>query len=405
MRAINLILVLIIFSACPLRAQWEHIPTGTVSTLWDVYFSDKNTGCIIGNNGKILKTNDGGANWNKISMGTSYKIYAMHFINSSVGIAVGEYKNIIKTEDGGETWKKKVSTSSDWLYDVYLSGDTGYAVGYNGAVWKSDDAGGWGWNEIETGDSLTSYNSVYFMDGSNGFIAGDKGTIIKTSDGGNNWTKLNTPTTQKLRKIYFKNNTLGFAIGDSGTILRTDDGGENWSLKNSWAKSTLMDIHFLSSDTGYIVGDKGLILFTSNSGGSWQSVYSGTTSLLTSVYFVSSDAGYIVGSEGTCLKINNPGTFLSLDESVDANKTILIYPNPVKNELTINIKNAHQAGMAKITVTLYDIYGKSLFMDKLEHDQFGTISKIYNLQHLASGIYYLNISEADKIFAKKILKF
>ncbi|MBN4081838.1 hypothetical protein JYU23_01780, partial [bacterium AH-315-C07] len=211
-----LVLFIWLFSHSLLFAQWQLHSTGTTNTLWDVYFSSSKTGCAVGNYGMVLKTYDAGATWYQMDAPSSYKIYAMDFVDDLTGIAVGEYKNIIKTTNGGETWSTKAPTSSDWLFGVHFPViDTGYAVGYKGSVWKSDNAGNFGWVEIKTGDSLTTYKSVHFITGFRGFIAGDNGTIIKTTDGGENWTKMTTPTDNNLRKIYFKNNLLGFAIGDS----------------------------------------------------------------------------------------------------------------------------------------------------------------------------------------------
>src|SRR5665647_495770 len=51
---------------------------------------------------------------------------------------------------------------------------------------------------------VVDYASVSFVDANIGFAAGASGTIIKTTDGGETWTKLNTETTSAdFRGIVF----------------------------------------------------------------------------------------------------------------------------------------------------------------------------------------------------------
>ena len=46
------------------------------------------------------------------------------------------------------------------------------------------------------------------------------------------WVSLNSGTTKTLRSVYFVNTDTGWVVGDSGTILKTTDGGLNWQSQN-----------------------------------------------------------------------------------------------------------------------------------------------------------------------------
>lgn len=74
---------------------------------------------------------------------------------------------------------------------------------------------------------------------------------------------------------------------------------------------------------------------------------------------------------------------------------VLIYPNPVLNELTVDTKK--EGGSKKIR--LYDMQGK-LILDTVVS---GTISKI-NLESLSKGIYLINISNEKINMVKLIMK-
>lgn len=67
------------------------------------------------------------------------------------------------------------------------------------------------------GLSIPSANIIY--------TCGYNGKILKSTNGGDSWISIETPTSQMLNSIYFFNNERGFAVGDSGTILYTENGG------------------------------------------------------------------------------------------------------------------------------------------------------------------------------------
>jgi photosystem II stability/assembly factor-like uncharacterized protein len=67
------------------------------------------------------------------------------------------------------------------------------------------------------GLSVPSANVIY--------TCGINGLVLKSSNGGDDWSPSNTPTYQTLNSIYFFDNERGFAVGDSGIILYTESGG------------------------------------------------------------------------------------------------------------------------------------------------------------------------------------
>jgi len=75
---------------------------------------------------------------------------------------------------------------------------------------------------------------VTFVDASTGFAAGANGTIIKTTDGGENWVPLNTgTTTADFRGLAFWSTTTGIAVTYNRAIYKTTNGGTSWTLANA----------------------------------------------------------------------------------------------------------------------------------------------------------------------------
>jgi photosystem II stability/assembly factor-like uncharacterized protein len=73
----------------------------------------------------------------------------------------------------------------------FANDETGYAIGYTGSIWKTND-GGENWDRLRNLTSL--YASMVFnctfSDVNVGYIAGEHGCILKTEDGGITGTKL-----------------------------------------------------------------------------------------------------------------------------------------------------------------------------------------------------------------------
>jgi photosystem II stability/assembly factor-like uncharacterized protein len=92
---------------------------------------------------------------------------------------------------------------------------------------------------------------IFFLDDRHGWIVGDKGLCLATSDGGTTWENRDTGSDATLRCVRFTDARNGFACGDGdsrapkatghivmgrplkqGTLLATSDGGRTW--KSAW---------------------------------------------------------------------------------------------------------------------------------------------------------------------------
>jgi len=68
--------------------------------LKSVHFTDNNTGWVVGVNGTIFKTVDGGEHWGHQWGGTDNHLYSTYFTDSNTGWIGGECGAILKTNDG-----------------------------------------------------------------------------------------------------------------------------------------------------------------------------------------------------------------------------------------------------------------------------------------------------------------
>jgi photosystem II stability/assembly factor-like uncharacterized protein len=98
------------------------------------------------------------------------------------------------------------------------------------------------------------------------------------------WFPVNSGTTNNLNGAYLLDSGPGFVVGDAGTILKTTDAGATWAPLTSGTTTALHDVYLFNPNEGVAVGDGGLILRTTDGGAGWQSIASGVKDLNNNVY-------------------------------------------------------------------------------------------------------------------------
>ena len=168
-----------------------------------------------------------------------------------------------------------------------------------------------GWFNQNSG-TTNNLNSVFFINDSIGWIAGDGGKILKTTNGGENWINQNTNINNSLLSINFIDQNIGWAIGAHGAIIKTTNGGNDWINQSIGIDYELKSIKFIDENIGWAVGfyyssALGIILKTTNGGTDWstQTILSQTG--LISVDFVDENNGWIAGWHGRIQKTTNGG--------------------------------------------------------------------------------------------------
>src|SRR5688572_5657044 len=60
------------------------------AALYNVWFTSSTTGYVVGENGLIRKTTNGGSTWTTLSSPTSLNLYTIQFVNATTGWAAGD---------------------------------------------------------------------------------------------------------------------------------------------------------------------------------------------------------------------------------------------------------------------------------------------------------------------------
>jgi len=215
--------------------------TSIVGTLRSVWVVDENKAWAVGENGILLKTTNGGVTWLTQPAPTSYTIRDIQFLTQKTGLLVGDGGSLYKTDNEGVSWAKIGLPVADDLHSIAIV-DQGLVVvvGSRGTVLRSQDMFNF---ELITGTEQAADDllSVHFYDRSIGWACGKNGLYLRTLDGGKSWKRyaINIPdeanptkekkVSTKLNGVRFVNLSDGWVVGDGGLILRTTDGGSRWA--------------------------------------------------------------------------------------------------------------------------------------------------------------------------------
>jgi photosystem II stability/assembly factor-like uncharacterized protein len=171
-------------------------------------------------------------------------------------------------------------------------------------------------------------SAISYADDNNALIVGDAGGIAKTTDGGGTWQYFcytvnvdGAIVKPVFNDVQFVSNTLAYAAGNNGVLIKSVDGGVNWTNLNNPFLASRMEINtvfFTDALTGYIGGDgdaitrKSTLYKTTDGGASWQAAYEfpapvidWLSSALYKVRFNSTGVGYVTGANGLVFKYAN----------------------------------------------------------------------------------------------------
>jgi photosystem II stability/assembly factor-like uncharacterized protein/cellulose biosynthesis protein BcsQ len=260
----------------------------------------------VGAEGLAYRTDDGGRHW------TSHPVpilpQSLSFVSSKQGWAAG-YPGIAATSDGGVTWKKQPLPGGPFhltAIQMQRAGPLGWAVGWQGAVLQTTDAGlSWSRRSFPQAEDFTA---VSFLDADVAWTVSEEGSVWSTTNGGATWLKLafgakTLSFGPPLRAVVFLDRQHGWIAGADG-IFATQDGGGSWKQQ---AAASVLSIGFRDSNTGWAVGI-GTILLTRNGGASWAGAeYKGPIPFLRSLSFGDPLTGWACSNEGDLLRTVDGG--------------------------------------------------------------------------------------------------
>lgn len=149
-------------------------------------FSDAKNGIVVGAYNLALVTRDGGSSWQPLSQNLpnprSLHLYGISRIDNTI-VIVGEQGLILRSDDGGHSFSALPSPYKGSWFGVMSARDGAWVVyGLRGSAYRSTDRGG-SWEKAQTGVPASLTGGLLLRDGSLLLVA-QTGDLLYSADGG-----------------------------------------------------------------------------------------------------------------------------------------------------------------------------------------------------------------------------
>jgi len=201
----------------------------TANDLKAIKFVNSNLGFAVGSNGTLIKTIDGGINWSNINTGFTHNITGFDFFDDTLGVLCTSDGRVLRTTNGGNNWVNDQRLTTDSLNSINFSLDKNkiYVAGNSGALYVSTNTGV---NWTFQNSIISNHRFIYFSSLNTGYILGDGGKSLKTTNGGQQFPKS--------LLLLNPNNSISLKVGDTYEIKWESFNVENLVLQYSTNSGT-----------------------------------------------------------------------------------------------------------------------------------------------------------------------
>ncbi|MFC2097011.1 YCF48-related protein [Bacteroidota bacterium] len=404
MKKVIMLFYVAIIATVAVSAQWVPVPYTHTMGVNDLHFISRQTGFAAGYH-EVYKTSDGGQSWTEISADVFINgPVGVWFLTENVGFIIGSdaggNPQVSKTINGGTSWTTTTLPVSSMGFNdpkkiFFVDNLTAYIACRSGHMYKTVDQG-ISWEALVTGTN-NDINSVHFPNPAIGYASLSYSTnLLKTINGGNSWTEVDLGQLITVNDIYFTDLNTGYLACSGSKIMKTTNGGVSWEVFDFGTTDTFYAIEFTNKNYGYVAGGSGTIATTTNGGISWVPSSSGLSQLLYCISFPTIEVGYIASlhSPGKIIKTLNGGGILNIAD-IHLNSLINVFPNPAIDIITIKANNS----LIGADYNIFDQSGRIVLTGKILDE-----TSFININHLETGIYFLQVEELSKQSFKVIKK-
>jgi photosystem II stability/assembly factor-like uncharacterized protein len=227
----------------------------------------------VGQRGHILWSDNAGQDWHQATAPVSSDLVAAHFPSATQGWVVGHDGVILHSADGGKSWQRQRDGRPDEadvpLLDVWFRDErNGYAVGGFGTLLETND-GGARWRSVQQASDNPKKMHLYAVRGigSDVWIAGEQGLLLKLDRATGRFAAVPLPYQGTLFGVAGSGRAV-LVHGLRGNVLRSIDGGASWQAIPTGVQVGL---------TAATVDDAGRIVLASQAGHLLASADNGAT--------------------------------------------------------------------------------------------------------------------------------
>lgn len=322
-------------------------------------FSDTSKGIVVGSEGKVLLTTNGGSTWLPKTLGSTGKS-AVKYINNKIIVLDTSINKIYISNNSGDDWDTVLISNERPRIMDFPNNNSGYILTFEMKLFKTTN-GGYNWFFIKN----LSGNSISFLNQNYGIISGFQ-ILRRTFDGGISWDSVYYPSQFYSNSIKIVNPQTVYAAGTNGRVFKSTDGGTNWAEQMAYAylNNEALKIDFNDSLYGFVMKWGGNMLRTKTGG-------------------------------ETNVGVNQISTEVPSDYILHQN-----YPNPFNS--STNIKFEIQKAR-DIKIAVYDILGREVRTLINEYKTSGAYLVSFDASGLSSGVYFYKMTAGNYFSVKKLV--
>jgi photosystem II stability/assembly factor-like uncharacterized protein len=287
----------------------------------------------VGERGFIIVSDDNGTSWSQVGSPVSVTLVKVRFIDDVEGWAVGHAGIVLHTRDGGLSWNKQLDGIQ--AAEIELQEAKQATEGSDDAE-KMQERLAQAQQLVDDGPDKPLLD-LLFLDAKNGLVVGAYGLAFVTHDGGFSWqsirSRIDNPNGLHLYSIERVGGDL-FIAGEQGTLLRSSDEGLTFKSLASPYEGTTFGLQATSSGSILAFGLRGKAYESMDRGDSWQRLDTLQPVTLTSglrledgSVLLTDESGRVLrfkegDTKASVLKITQPSYFTGMAQAANGNLII-----------------------------------------------------------------------------------
>lgn len=340
---------------------------------------------ITSSSSGVIVTDDNTATWSWKDDGLPVRSPGTSMTTVDSLLVLGGTAGIYISTDKADNWQKKSDGLPAFEYVSELKSRNGtiYASMYTSLYASSDRGETW----IDKGPSMPNSAPVYHVGfhGSSIFVVSYLDGVHKSTDDGATWTDVSNglPASMLLDDLVTVGDALFIATGSG--LYKTVDDGANWTVVSAVPQEHIWYLA-LAGNALVVSMESGLLLST-DQGATWRSIKDGLPSPIINYLHVKDNTVYAGTNSGLWYRSLSELTGV---EEQDETVSLQIYPNPSTGVFTLS------SSRNMVQLDVYNLLGECVYSARPN-----TAGTQLNLQHLAKGIYNVNIRTENKLLINK----